>query len=164
VPYSEKLVHRTKTNVLVRSKSEVVVANILTSLGISYEYEKPLEFAPNDFRLPDFTIRHQGKVFYREHFGMLGLTTYRDWMRKKAWYEAHGLLDNVVTSQEDPDGGIDSIEIEGIARTKIVTERVNRTNPNTSTLRIQLLYVICTYSLVSGGRTIPQTIASFLQA
>jgi hypothetical protein len=69
-----------------------------------------------------------------------------------------------VTSQEDPDGGIDSIEIEGIARTKIVTERVNRTNPNTSTLRIQLLYVICTYSLVSGGRTIPQTIASFLQA
>jgi exodeoxyribonuclease V alpha subunit len=121
VPYPEKLVHRTKTNVLVRSKSELVVANILTDLGISYEYEKPLEFAPSDFRLPDFTIRYQGKVFYWEHLGMLALPSYReDWIRKKSWYGSHGLLDQVITSEEDPEGGIDSLKIQQIATDKIL--------------------------------------------
>lgn len=91
-PYPEKLVHRNKTNILVRSKSELEVANILTDLGISYEYEKPLQLASNDFRLSDFTIRYQGKIFCGEYLGMLSLPSYReDWMRKKSRYEAHSL-------------------------------------------------------------------------
>lgn len=38
--YANHLIHRTAKNVLVRSKSEVIVADTLTRLGISYEYEK----------------------------------------------------------------------------------------------------------------------------
>jgi len=121
LPYPENLIHRTLTNVLVRSKSEVVVANILTKLGIEYEYEKPLEFAPNDFRLPDFTIHYEGKTYYWEHLGMLNLPSYmRDWMQKKKWYEKHNLLGKVITSQDGPDGAIDSIDIEKIAKDRIL--------------------------------------------
>ncbi len=122
LPFPEKLINRTKTNVLVRSKSELVIANILTDLGITYEYEKPLEFGPNDFRLPDFTISYNGRTFYWEHLGMLSLPTYKqEWLRKKAWYESHGQLENVITSQENDEGGIDSLEIEKIARERVLT-------------------------------------------
>ena len=90
-------------------------------MGISYEYEKPLEFGLNDFRLPDFTISYRGKTVYWEHLGMLSLPTYKeDWLRKKAWYESHRLTDKVITSQETPDGGINSLEIEQIARERIL--------------------------------------------
>ncbi len=54
---------------------------------------------------------------------MLNLSTYKqDWLRKKAWYESHGLLERVITSEEKPDGGMDSIEIENVARERILQQ------------------------------------------
>ncbi len=121
-PYPENLIHRTLKGELVRTKSEVIVANILTTLDISYDYEKALEFAPNDFRLPDFTISYKGKTLYWEHLGMLNLPYYSaEWNRKKKWYEKHGLLDDVITSRDEPDGSIDSLKIK-----KAATERILR--------------------------------------
>lgn len=121
LPYPEKLIHRTLTGELVRSKSEVVVANVLTKLGIDYKYEEPLEVAPHDFRLPDFTISYKGKTWYWEHLGMLNLEFYKkEWEQKKTWYEKHKLLDKVITSQDGPDGSIDSQEIEKTAKEKIL--------------------------------------------
>jgi hypothetical protein len=121
IPFPEKLIHRTITGELVRSKSEVVVANILTKLGITYYYEKPIEYAPNDFRLPDFTATYKGQTVYWEHLGMLNLPYYkRDWERRRKWYERHNLIDKVITSQDGPDGGIDSQEIERLARERIL--------------------------------------------
>ncbi len=53
---------------------------------------------------------------------MLSLPTYKqDWLRKKNWYESHGQLENVITSQENDEGGIDSLEIEKIARERVLT-------------------------------------------
>jgi len=121
IPFPEKLIHRTITGELVRSKSEVVVANILTKLGITYHYEKPIEYAPNDFRLPDFTATYKGQTVYWEHLGMLNLPYYkRDWERRRKWYERHNLIDKVITSQDGPDGSIDSQEIERLARERIL--------------------------------------------
>lgn len=40
-PRPEILIHRTSTGTLVRSKSEVIVADTLTCLGIDYQYEEP---------------------------------------------------------------------------------------------------------------------------
>jgi hypothetical protein len=40
--YAKHLIRRTATGVMVRSKSEVIVADTLTRLGISYEYEEKL--------------------------------------------------------------------------------------------------------------------------
>ena len=123
--YAEHLIHRTARNVMVRSKSEVIVADTLTRLGISYDYEKKLESHtdPNDFRLPDFTVSFEGDTYYWEHLGMLSVPSYREqWEQKRQWYEDNGYWGRVVTSEDGPDGGIDATEIERIARKRILLE------------------------------------------
>ncbi len=123
--FAEHLIHRTRKGVMVRSKSEVIVADILTSLGISYEYEQKLTSRddPTDFRLPDFTVSYEGDIFYWEHLGMLSVPSYREqWERKRQWYEDNGYLGRVITSEDGPDGSIDAAEIELIARTKVLLE------------------------------------------
>ncbi len=129
--YAAHLIHRTRPSaqhpqgILVRSKSEVIVADILTSLGISFEYEQklPSKDDPNDFKLPDFTASYEGDTFYWEHLGMLSVPSYREaWDRKRQWYEDNGYLDRVITSEDGADGSIDAAEIERIARKKILLE------------------------------------------
>lgn len=123
VPYPERLIHRTGTGIWVRSKSEVIVASVLEKLGLTYEYELRLP-DPDDSRrayLPDFTVFHRGEVFYWEHLGMLDQTTYANrWARKRSWYEAKGFADKLITSQDGSGGSIDEIEIERIARERIL--------------------------------------------
>ena len=123
--YAAHLIHRTRKGIMVRSKSEVIVADILTSLGISYEYEQKLSSKddPNDFKLPDFTVSYEGDTFYWEHLGMLSVPSYREaWERKRQWYEDNGYLDRIITSEDGADGSIDAAEIERIARKKILLE------------------------------------------
>jgi hypothetical protein len=129
--YAAHLIHRTRPctkypqGILVRSKSEVIVADILTSLGVSYEYEQKLvsKDDPNDFKLPDFTVSYEGDTFYWEHLGMLSVPSYQEsWERKRQWYEANGYLDRVITSEDSADGSIDAAEIERTARKKILLE------------------------------------------
>jgi len=123
--YAEHLIHRTATGVMVRSKSEVIVADILSRLGISYEYEKKLtaQDDPSDFKLPDFTVSYEGDTYYWEHLGMLTVPSYREkWERKRQWYEDKGYWDRVITSEDGADGGIDASEIERTARKRILLE------------------------------------------
>jgi hypothetical protein len=123
VPHPENLIHRTATGELVRSKSEVIVADTLTRLGISYEYEEPLyaKDDPMDFRLPDFTVRYEGETWYWEHLGMLTVPSYAEaWERKKEWYDRQGLAHRVVTSADGSDGSIDATAIEAAARLSIL--------------------------------------------
>lgn len=144
-PYKQQyLIHRTARNEMVRSKSEVVVADSLTRLGIGYKYEDKLipdANKPNDFRLPDFTVSLAGDTYLWEHLGMLTDPGYRgDWEKKREWYENHGytvvgpgarkgfeepdiLPDKlVVTSQDGENGSIDSLEIERLARKYLLGE------------------------------------------
>ena len=51
----EGLIHRTARGELVRSKSEVIIANLLHANRIDYRYEEPLEI-DGLTKLPDFTI------------------------------------------------------------------------------------------------------------
>jgi len=119
--FPSRLIHRTKTGELVRSKSEVIVANTLTDEGLSFDYEKPLPSKDdaNDFRLPDFTVYYQGMVFYWEHLGMLSVETYRDaWKKKIEWFKKNNYWDQVITSEDDYKGGIDSREIVQLIQQK----------------------------------------------
>ena len=129
--YAEHLIHRTppssqnSNGILVRSKSEVIVAGALSKLGISYDYEQKLSSKddPNDFRLPDFTVSYEGDTFYWEHLGMLSVPSYKEaWERKRQWYEDNGFLNRVITSEDGLDGSIDAAAIEKIARKKILLE------------------------------------------
>ena len=94
-------------------------------LGISREYAQklPPKDAPNDFRLPDFTVSFEGDTFYWEHLGMLSVPSYKEaWNRKRQWYEFNGFFERVITSEDGSDGSIDAVAIERIARKTILLE------------------------------------------
>jgi hypothetical protein len=88
------LVHRTDRGELVRSKSELLIANLLRQLGAAYDYEAP--FTGGDGRVvrPDFTVvTDLGDTVVWEHLGMLSDPRYAaKWAKKKAWYADNGVL------------------------------------------------------------------------
>ena len=71
----------------VRSKSEVIICNLLSNAGITYTYEKKLFYDSNSYMEPDFTIEYGGKTYYWEHLGMLGNDEYdKRWSQKLGIY------------------------------------------------------------------------------
>jgi exodeoxyribonuclease V alpha subunit len=88
--YEEGKVHRALSGHLVRSKSEVIIANLLHERELPFSYEMPL-FAPDGtFYLPDFTVQAGGETWYWEHWGRMDLERYRDHAEtKRRWYERH---------------------------------------------------------------------------
>jgi ATP-dependent exoDNAse (exonuclease V) alpha subunit len=116
--YEEKLIHKTLRNEFVRSKSEVIIANMLTENKVSYEYEKELVI-DGIKKIPDFTIEdaESGITWYWEHCGMIHDTAYlKHWEEKKAFYAAHGIEEgkNLIITYDNKNGGIDSIYIRNI--------------------------------------------------
>jgi len=98
--YEEGKYYTTLSQYLVRSKSEVIIANILSDRKIEFMYEKPLYAPDGTFYLPDFTITWQGDTYYLEHLGMLGTEKYRKhWEKKKAWYDKN-FLGQLLTTEE----------------------------------------------------------------
>lgn len=121
VPYAEHLIHRVKKGHLVRSKSEVIIANELFNMDIDYYYERPLEGSnKGGTRLPDFSIPDPaGEIIIWEHLGLLSKPDYRaGWERKKRWYEENGFIEgqNLFVTADDERGGLDAIEIEKTAK------------------------------------------------
>ena len=78
----------------VRSKSEIIIANMLKTLNIPYKYECPLKIG--DILLyPDFTILDvKGRrERYLEHFGMMGDLDYvNNMMLKISTYEKNNIF------------------------------------------------------------------------
>lgn len=117
--YEQALIHRTLKGELVRSKSEVIIANMLFEADIEYEYEKELDLGEDGIRIPDFTIEdaESGICFYWEHCGMPGDAAYnRNWKKKQELYKKHGIVEgeNLIVSRDSLNGGIDSAEIRGL--------------------------------------------------
>jgi len=75
----------------VRSKSEVIIANILFQNGVQYEYERRLYYEPDRWMEPDFTISMPDDTeVYWEHLGLIGSESYDEaWTRKLDTYEKH---------------------------------------------------------------------------
>lgn len=101
--YEEGKIHSTLSEFMVRSKSEVIIANMLFENGFeNVEYEQPLIAKDGTFYLPDFTIKWRGKTYYWEHLGMLDNPKYkRHWDDKQKWYDNHfkGQLITTIESQ-----------------------------------------------------------------
>lgn len=136
IPYAENRIHTTKWGFLVRSKSEVTVADSLYFAGIKPLYEEKLCSKSNvyDYKLPDFTFTFKGKKYYWEHLGMLGLESYRkDWENKLEWYKKNEYEDCLIISQDGEDGSINSQEIDRIIEEKLKI-RIDRTKQNKDTI------------------------------
>lgn len=115
--YPENLRYETEQGDVVRSKSEVIIANILyhNRKDILYKYERPLEVMENGRQktiYPDFTIlnKHTGKVIYWEHAGRIDDSYYaNEFARKMNTYIANELLlgRDVVVSLESSSSPLD---------------------------------------------------------
>ncbi|MGW6375007.1 AAA family ATPase [Rhodococcus sp. NPDC055112] len=89
------LVHVTGTGVLVRSKNEVIIADILHTVAPGrWKYEEILTGADGTVRSPDFTVETMlGGTVVWEHLGMLDDPQYAaKWAAKKDWYARNGIL------------------------------------------------------------------------
>ena len=82
----------------VRSKSEVIIADILASYNLPYKYELPLNLISETHIVtlhPDFTVINPktGKQVYIEHFGMMSNPEYAaNSIDKILLYSRNGLL------------------------------------------------------------------------
>ena len=120
------LIHRTERGDLVRSKSELVIADKLHARGIDYVYEQPLVLPNGRTRYPDFTIADhaRGVTFYWEHLGMLDNPGYRArWEGKRAEYlecgigpheDGGGLEGTLIESRDEPGGRLDAAAIASV--------------------------------------------------
>lgn len=122
----EGLIHRAEDGTPMRSKSEVIVYEVMKGLGLEPLYEQRL-YAPGsetDYCLPDFTIKHAGQTWFWEHLGMLDRRKYRDdWARKLAWYERCGYTARLLTSRDHAgaSGGVlYADEIRSLAHARIL--------------------------------------------
>lgn len=116
--YEEGKIHRTLADYMVRSKSEVIIANIFFEHDIPFQYEVPLYAPDGTFYLPDFTIKWQGEDWYWEHEGMLHDPAYRKHQEEKhSWYKKHGFSNHLIVTTEKR--GFDSKKVLKIIKTKL---------------------------------------------
>ncbi len=108
--YQENLKYETDNGELVRSKSEVIIANLLAKNKehLLYKYERPLELMINgqvQAIYPDFTIinLHTGKITYWEHAGRMDDSRYaNEFVQKMNTYIENKLFpgEDVVVTYE----------------------------------------------------------------
>jgi hypothetical protein len=117
------LIHQTERGELVRSKSEVIIADHLHRKRINYRYEERLHLG-QDMRIPDFTFEDDdtGVTYYWEHCGMMYDPSYAEkWKEKLELYRANGILPHtdgggengtLIITYDDSAGGISSKAIK----------------------------------------------------
>ena len=101
VPYTPKAfrstdpVFYTLRGERVRSKSEIIIADIISSMNIPYRYEAPLFLEGLGTIYPDFTLLNVRKrqEIYLEHFGMMDNVDYcNSAIKRIAAYEVSGIV------------------------------------------------------------------------
>lgn len=99
--YSEYKIYETDRGEMVRSKSEVIIANLLYQYRkhLDYKYERPLVLRDKTGKEitihPDFTIinKHTGKIYYYEHVGKLDEARYAtDFVKKMELYTINNIM------------------------------------------------------------------------
>lgn len=103
-----------------KSKSEMLIASILTSYNIEFKYEVTIRHGYRKL-YPDFVIKRpkDGKIFYWEHAGLTKREDYvLDLHARLDDFHAEGinLWDNLILSFDRPDGSVDVDYIDKIIR------------------------------------------------
>ncbi|MCR5272283.1 MAG: hypothetical protein K6E13_04790 [Lachnospiraceae bacterium] len=109
---ADELIFRTKNGEFVRSKSEMLLADMYYDLGIPYKYERELILKNKKKKYPDFTLYdiENKRLIYHEHFGMWDNEEYRNAnLRKIKEYEENGIYvgKNLIYTFETAQNPID---------------------------------------------------------
>jgi hypothetical protein len=125
---SEYLIHRTMRGEKVRSKSEMIIANIIFGMQLDYRYEYPIEGSVAfGVRRPDFIFfKKDRSIIIWEHLGMLDDEKYASkWKKKLEWYVTNGWVEGetLFLTKDKPHEGFDSQRVYKIA--KIIEKLVN---------------------------------------
>lgn len=103
--YVENLIHISNGGIVLRSKSEKLIANRLEEWKITFLYEYPLTIGGRTI-YPDFTIiKDNGEIIYWEHFGKMNDDEYfADACERHRFYRNNGFSDHtnlIITWEED---------------------------------------------------------------
>lgn len=107
----------TKRGELVRSKSELIIANKLYDAGIPYHYETLFHMRDEAYFYPDFLVLNPRtkKEYYWEHFGRLGESVYlNDSFDKLEAYAKFGFFPgvNLLATFESDKHGLSTLYVD----------------------------------------------------
>ena len=102
--HPERLIYKSCSGHLLRSKSEMLIDMMLYQHKIPFRYECALTLG-DVLLYPDFTIRHPqtGEYYYWEHFGLMDQTDYvAKTFCKMRLYTEHGIVPGIhlITTYE----------------------------------------------------------------
>ncbi|MBQ3123717.1 MAG: hypothetical protein IJC14_06115 [Firmicutes bacterium] len=121
---SSALRHMTSKGLLVRSKSEVLIAELLYALGLPFHYEEVLYINGATY-IPDFTIlAPDGSIWYLEHCGMTNDPEYlHRHFKKMEAYAAAGIAPwkNLIVTYDNEHGDIDLMAIKKEIESRILS-------------------------------------------
>lgn len=128
--FPENMIYETEKGEMVRSKSEVIIANVLYCHReiLEYRYEKPLKLKTKDGKYvvvhPDFTIinKKTGKIFYYEHAGCMSDAKYAsDFVKKINLYSSNNIIQGsqLLVSYEAEDAPLDINCVKKLVRSII---------------------------------------------
>ena len=103
-----------------RSKSEMLIAMMLTSFGIEFKYESRL-YVNGRYIYPDFIIKRpkDGKIIVWEHFGRMDLEEYRlkNYKRLEEYHlQGFDLWDNLIVSFDQGNQSLNMDHVEKIVK------------------------------------------------
>lgn len=118
----EGKIHTTSRGLKVRSKSELIIAEILYAGGVPFRYEEVLTINNRRFA-PDFTVMaDDGQLFYWEHCGLTNNERYMAAHREKlAAYEKADIVPwkNLIVTYDEADGTLNIGIIESEIKNKL---------------------------------------------
>lgn len=119
MPFTENTEFYTGNEVRVRSKSELIIANLLEQYGVPYKYESPLYLRGLGQVRPDFTCLNVrlGKEYVWEHFGMMDNAGYAIKNTEKlSFYQQNGYFSgkNMIATFETSQNPLSSKIIKGV--------------------------------------------------
>lgn len=111
--------YQTLKNELVRSKSEIIIANLLNARKIPYHYEYPVRLSNGAILYPDFFClnKRTRQEFYWEHCGKMDDPDYSEYMIQRiADYSKIGIIPgkNLILSFETAKTPLETKAVEGL--------------------------------------------------
>ena len=115
----------TLKNEKVRSKSEVIIANMLNTKGIPYHYEYPVQIKGDSIFHPDFLClnKRTRQEFYWEHCGKMDDIEYsRSFVKRLSYYSQKNILPgkNLILTMETSDRPLNTKEIERVINSYLI--------------------------------------------